>query len=55
MHDLAPWQRTVTAQPYVCPRCSRRFPHLPRKGNCPNHTSTVKVLDQTDIAEGFTR
>lgn len=44
---LEPWQQTMRDLPFVCPKCSRRFPRLPFKGRCPNHTSVVKVTDQT--------
>lgn len=47
------WQATIVAQPFVCPKCSRRFPRLPYKGNCPDHSSTVKVTDQSDLAATY--
>lgn len=44
------WQEIIVAHPFVCPKCSRRFPREPRKGNCPNHLPTVvKVIDQGDL------
>lgn len=49
------WQEIMAALPYVCPRCSRRFPVEPRKGYCPNHLpgTRVKVLDQGDLVAAF--
>lgn len=43
------WKGIMRRQPFVCPRCSRRFPRRPVNGNCPDHSSVVKVWDQSDL------
>lgn len=48
------WKATIVAMPWVCERCSRRFPRYPVNGHCPTHLPTkVKVSDQTDLAAKF--
>lgn len=45
------WREIIAMHPFVCPKCSRRFPTNPMNGNCPNHLPrAVKVTDQTGLA-----
>lgn len=54
MSDEPTWKAIMRRLPFVCPKCSRRFPLAPRKNNCPSHLPTaVKVVDQTAIMEAW--
>ena len=54
---LAFWQEWIIRQPFVCPKCSRRFPRdlPPKKMRCPDHARPVPVWDQSDLAAEFER
>ena len=44
MTNEAPkWRQIMRRLPFVCPRCSRRFPSLPFKGYCPTTWAIISA------------